>query len=64
MAYGENSFVVLSYEYALVRNQSGTWTIYDHFKYQNWTALSHGNGTFVAVANGGSPRVMTSPDGT
>lgn len=64
VAYGENSFVVVGGWGALVRNQSGTWTTYDHSKYQGWSSLSHGNGTFVAVATSGSPRVMTSPDGT
>jgi predicted RecA/RadA family phage recombinase len=65
VAYGENSFVVVGGWGALVRNQSGTWTTYDVSKYQTWSSLSHGNGTFVAVASGGSgSRVMTSPDGT
>lgn len=39
------------------------WTEYPlPFNNIYWDSSAYGNGTFVAVANAGSPRVMTSPD--
>jgi hypothetical protein len=40
-----------------------TWTLYPAAQANEWRSVAYGNGLFVAVANTGTNRVMTSPDG-
>jgi hypothetical protein len=41
-----------------------TWTSRDAPETNSWKSIAYGNGTFVAVSQDGTHRVMTSPDGT
>ncbi len=40
-----------------------TWTARDAAEANSWRSVTYGNGLFVAVAENGTHRVMTSPDG-
>jgi hypothetical protein len=40
-----------------------TWTAQSATEANQWRSVIYGNGTFVAVAQTGTHRVMTSPDG-
>ncbi|MDZ7744295.1 MAG: hypothetical protein U5K77_00835 [Candidatus Saccharibacteria bacterium] len=39
------------------------WTLHTAAEQNYWESVTYGNGTFVAVADNGTNRVMTSPDG-
>ncbi|MDZ7744324.1 MAG: hypothetical protein U5K77_00980 [Candidatus Saccharibacteria bacterium] len=40
-----------------------TWTAHAAAEADSWRSVTYGNGTFVAVADDGTNRVMTSSDG-
>lgn len=72
VVYANGKFVAVGAEFSgidLVTNvqvstNGVTWTRYTPFTNAiSPKAITYGNGLFVAVANGGSNRVMTSPDG-
>lgn len=72
VVYANGKFVAVGAEFSgidLVTNvqvstNGVTWTRYTPFSNAiSPKAITYGNGLFVAVANGGSNRVMTSPDG-
>jgi len=44
-------------------NAGVKWATSSAAENNNWTSVTYGNGLFVAVAMGGTNRVMTSPDG-
>jgi outer membrane protein OmpA-like peptidoglycan-associated protein len=46
-----------------VRADGTTWTARSAAEANQWTSVTFGNGTFVAVSNNGTNRVMTSTDG-
>ncbi len=46
-----------------VRADGTTWTSRTAPEANSWNSIAYGNGTFVAVSNSGTNRVMTSPDG-
>ncbi len=49
--------------YDLPPPELGEWTARTAAEANYWTSITYGNGLFVAVANNGTNRVMTSPDG-
>ena len=46
-----------------VRADGTTWTARSAAEANQWSSVTFGNGTFVAVSNSGTDRIMTSPDG-
>jgi hypothetical protein len=48
---------------SLAETEIASWTARSAAEQNFWSSVTYGNGTFVAVSEGGTNRVMTSPDG-
>ena len=65
VTFGNNLFVASAYDSIMTSPDGITWTARTAVTGTNlWYSVVYGNGTFVAVSQGGTNRVMTSPDGT
>ena len=64
VAYGGSTFVATGWSGGVMTSPDGaTWTTRTAAETNQWWSVTYGNGTFVAVASGGTHQVMTSPDG-
>jgi len=65
VCYGDGLFVAVGASGGVLTSPDGaTWTARKSAAGNNWTAVTYGNGMFVALSNNGTGnRIMTSPDG-